>query len=44
MKLSRQFENEPHAEERELALKEAGYRTWRNRSSDGIWHVFWLIE
>jgi hypothetical protein len=44
MKLSSQFEDERQARQREIALQAAGYRAWRNRAADGLWHVFWWID
>lgn len=43
MKLSSEFHDEQEAQRRELALKAAGYRAWRNRKGDGSWQVFWLV-
>ncbi len=42
MKLSREFDDEQKAQQRELALQAMGYRAWRNRKPDGRWQVFWL--
>jgi hypothetical protein len=44
MKFSHEFTTEQQAEGRELALRAAGYRAWRNRRSDGMWQVFWLVD
>jgi len=42
MKLSREFNDEKQARERERALQAMGYRAWLNSKGDGTWQLYWF--